>query len=285
MHNNYMRQYIQLSRKSAEEAAAGDIASMYALIETMKADGGAEAKSVLWLAYKWLGLHQSAYEVYAAIGDPKDRKQQRWLLELKEKAASHGDKFAVKPRRPLAKDAGKTDGGVLPKFRYFPDPLGSGVFEKTAAGEEIMCPCCGKATEYYYTTIPYCIPNVENLCPTCIADGAAAKKYGCTFISDGEEVSSAEKQKELFERTPGYIAWQEEYWLAHCDDYMEYLGNVGTKELKEAGIFDEVIAEYAAHNEYDTEDIGDYLVAGGSMTGYLFRCLHCGTYRIWVDVD
>jgi hypothetical protein len=72
MHNNDMRQYIQLSRKSAEEAAAGDIASMYALIERMK-----------------------------------------------------------------------VDGGVLPKFRCFPDPFGSGVFEKTATGEEVMCPCCG----------------------------------------------------------------------------------------------------------------------------------------------
>jgi uncharacterized protein CbrC (UPF0167 family) len=285
MNKNYMQQYIQLSRESAEEAATDDIESMYALIETMKADGGAAAKSVLWLAYKWLALYQSAYEAYAAIGGPNNRKQQRWLWELKEKAASHGDKFAVKPKRPLAPSAGKTDGGVLPKFRYFPDPLGNGVFEKAEAGEEIICPCCGKVTEYYYVTMPYCIPNVENLCPACIASGAAAKKYDCTFVQGGEGVSNTEKQKELFERTPGYIAWQGEYWLAHCDDYMEYLGDVGTKELKEAGIFDEVIAEYAAHNEYDTEGIGDYLVAGGSMTGYLFRCLHCGTCRIWVDAD
>jgi hypothetical protein len=55
------------------------------------------------------------------------------------RAASHGDGYAVTP----APRAGSTDGGVLPKFRCFPDPFGSGVFEKTATGEEVMCPCYG----------------------------------------------------------------------------------------------------------------------------------------------
>ncbi|MDR0354355.1 MAG: CbrC family protein [Deltaproteobacteria bacterium] len=251
----------------------------------MKADGGAEAKSVLWLACKWLGLHKSAYDFYPAIDAPKDRKQQRKLLELKEKAATDGDDFAVKPRRPLAGGGGQTDGSGSPTFRYFPDPLGNGALAKAEEGEEIICPCCGKATEYYYAAIPYCRENVENLCPACIASGAAAKKFDCAFVQGGESVSNAERQKELFERTPGYISWQGEYWLAHCDDYMEYLGEAGTKELKEAGIFDEVIAEYATHNEYDAEGLGELLVAGGSVTGYLFRCLHCGTCRIWVDAD
>jgi uncharacterized protein CbrC (UPF0167 family) len=285
MNKNYMQQYIQLSRKSAHAAASDDVEAMYALIADLKADGGAEAKSVLWMACKWLALYQSAYEVYASLGAPGDRKQQRRLLELKALAESEGDDFAVKARRPLAPGAAKTDGGVLPKFRYFPDPLGQGVFAKAEEGEEITCPCCRRGTEYYYSASPYCIADVTNLCPRCIASGAAAKKYDCTFVQGGESVSSVKKQKELFERTPGYVSWQGEYWLAHCDDYMEYLGEVGAKELKEAGIFDEVIAEYATHNEYDVQDIGEYLEAGGSVTGYLFRCLHCGTCRIWVDAD
>ena len=41
-----------------------------------------------------------------------------------------------------------------------------------------------------------------------------------------------EKIDELFKRTPGYVSWQGEKWLACCDDYCEYLGDVGYDELK-----------------------------------------------------
>ena len=177
------------------------------------------------------------------------------------------------------------DGGKLPKFRYFPNPIGADSFASAKEGEEVRCPCCGKAAEYYYNLRPYCTADIEHLCPACIASGAAAKKFGCDFVQRAEAVSDAEKTEELFQRTPGYMTWQGEYWLAHCDDYMEYLGEVGAKELKEAGIWEDVIAEYATHFDCDAEYMEDCLVAGGTVTGYLFRCLHCGAYRIWVDVD
>lgn len=48
---------------------------------------------------------------------------------------------------------------------------------------------------------------------------------------------------ELFHRTPGYISWQGEYWLACCDDYCAYIETVGTKELEEMGIANEVFAD------------------------------------------
>lgn len=37
-------------------------------------------------------------------------------------------------------------------------------------------------------------------------------------------------------------SWQGEYWLACCDDFCAYIGDVGTKELEEMGIADEVFA-------------------------------------------
>jgi hypothetical protein len=40
MNKNYMQQYIQLSKKSAWQAATGDIESMYALIETIRKASG-----------------------------------------------------------------------------------------------------------------------------------------------------------------------------------------------------------------------------------------------------
>ena len=170
----------------------------------------------------------------------------------------------------------------LPQFRYYPDPVGTGAFEE---GEEKTCPCCGKKSTVYYSILPYCIENVENLCPLCISNGEAARKYDATFIQDAEWNGEPDKEKdeELFRRTPGYISWQGEYWLSCCDDYCAYLGTVGTRELKAMDIADEVFEEYEARNEF--EDVREYLVKDGSLCGYLFRCLHCGKYHLWVDAD
>lgn len=33
------------------------------------------------------------------------------------------------------------------------------------------------------------------------------------------------------------------------------------------------------------EDVEEYLVKDGSLCGYLFKCLHCGKYHLWVDAD
>ena len=68
-----------------------------------------------------------------------------------------------------------------------------------------------------------------------------------------------------------------------CRDYCAYLGTVGTRELEEMGIAEQVLAEYEARNEF--QDVAEYLVKDGSMCGYLFRCLHCEQYHLWVDVD
>ena len=170
----------------------------------------------------------------------------------------------------------------LPQFRYYPDPVGMGAFEE---GEAKTCPCCGKKSTVYYSTMPYCIENVENLCPLCISNGEAARKYDATFVQDAEWKGEPDKEKdeELFRRTPGYISWQDEYWLSCCDDYCAYLGTVGTRELKAMDIADEVFEEYEARNEF--EDVREYLVKDGSLCGYLFRCLHCGKYHLWVDAD
>ena len=54
-------------------------------------------------------------------------------------------------------------------------------------------------------------------------------------------------------------------------------------ELEELGIADQVFEEYDARNEYESARL--YLEKCGSMAGYLFRCLHCGKYHLWVDTD
>lgn len=46
-------------------------------------------------------------------------------------------------------------------------------------------------------------------------------------------------------------------------------------------IADEVFAEYDARDEFD--NAREYLEKRGSLAGYLFQCLHCGKYHLWID--
>ena len=39
------------------------------------------------------------------------------------------------------------------------------------------------------------------------------------------------------------------------------------------------------YTNIEFEDVREYLVKDGSLCGYLFRCLHCGKYHLWVDAD
>lgn len=174
---------------------------------------------------------------------------------------------------------------MVPTFKYHPHPVENEVFTKAKEGEQVICPCCEQETAYYYEPMIYTREDVQNLCPNCIANGKAAQKYNGSFIQDAETVSDIEKTEELFQRTPGLITWQGEYWLAHCDDYCAFIAYVGTKELEEMGILEEVLADYALQNQYEVDAVRDYLERNGSMSGYLFQCLHCGKYRLWVDAS
>ena len=71
--------------------------------------------------------------------------------------------------------------------------------------------------------------------------------------------------------------------MACCNDYCEYIGTVGTKELEELGIADDF---FEADGSFDGYDFArECLGKDGSLCGYLFRCLHCGKYYLRVDAD
>ena len=124
----------------------------------------------------------------------------------------------------------------LPAFRYHPNPLETGAFEESADG--VVCDCCGKTTHIFYTAPFYAVEDIAYLCPECIANGEAARKYDGSFQDDfsvDDGVDDPEKLDELIHRTPGYSGWQQEYWRAHCGDYCAFLGYVGARELRALG--------------------------------------------------
>ena len=282
--NSYVKEYAELIR--AYEAKQGNRESVLALYEfsdRLLEAGDRDAKAVLVDVYRTLSLMQSAYNLLLEIVDRNDRKQVKKLATLKSDAEGHGDWGAEKrPKTPKQIAEDKKKLSKLPEFRYHPDPLATESFEE---GPPEICPCCGKESTIYYSSFPYSVEDVEHLCPECIASGEAAKKFDAEFVQDAEwegEIDR-EKSKELFERTPGYMSWQGEHWLSCCNDYCAYLGTVGTKELEEMGIADEVIEEYESRSEYT--DIREYLRKDGDLCGYLFQCLHCGKYHIYVDAS
>lgn len=166
----------------------------------------------------------------------------------------------------------------LPKFKYYPNVYDCGVVEFGRG----TCNCCGREVEAYVQSM-YTTEDVDCICMECIASGAAAEKFDGEFIQDADSIDNDEAVEELFCRTPGYVSWQGENWAACCNDYCEYIGTVGTKELEELGIADELFEEDGSFDGWD--DAREFLVKDGSLCGYLFRCLHCGKYHLRVDAD
>lgn len=174
---------------------------------------------------------------------------------------------------------------MLPTFKYHPNPIETGAFQK---GTPQKCDCCGCETDLWYESPFYSIDDVDRICPKCISNGAAAKKFDGEFqdADNVGKVSDSDKLDELLHRTPGYIGWQQEYWCAHCDDFCAFIGYVGWDDLIRSGIDKEIEETYDQDIcGFDLTDVKEYMQNDGSMQGYLFRCLHCGKHLLYVDCD
>lgn len=165
------------------------------------------------------------------------------------------------------------------KFKYHPNLYTDEILQYG----EAVCDCCQKKVTEYIDQV-YAAEDLQCICLECVHNGKAAKKFDATFVANAQEVSDPEIKEELFCRTPGYMAWQGEEWIACCNDYCEYLGTVGIKELEELGIKEEALNDLAENcPEAPMDFIREYLRKDGDMTGYLFRCLHCGKYHLNFD--
>ena len=161
-------------------------------------------------------------------------------------------------------------------FHYHPDPLRTGNIKPS----DLACICCNQQRGYIYDR-----DEEEAFCPWCIADGSAAEKCNASFCHPSTlyyEGISKSIIAEINLRTPSYISWQEEDWLAHCDDACEYWGqaradylkNISPEQkeylLKEMKISEarwaEIMAEIPDSNNESTLDDPEI---------HLFVCRHC----------
>jgi uncharacterized protein len=120
----------------------------------------------------------------------------------------------------------------LPVFRYHHDPLASGSVEVSRE----KCQCCGSARGYLYTGPVYGETTPENaLCPWCIADGSAHRKFDATFVDDNAFADDvpATVMEEITERTPGFSSWQTERWLSAEGEPATFIAPVGIAEIRQ----------------------------------------------------
>jgi uncharacterized protein len=173
---------------------------------------------------------------------------------------------------------------TLPKFKYNPNPLSLGIIKK----EVTNCPVCKLEREYKYDGPFYTELEVEGICPWCISDGSAARLFNGEFQDPDncDEVTDKEYLDELVHRTPGYIGWQQEYWLSHCGDFCAIIQYVGWEEIKhlENELVDD-INSICLEWGLTEQEFKNMLLNEGSFQGYLFKCNHCSKHRLYVDSD
>jgi len=181
------------------------------------------------------------------------------------------------------------DPAALPVFRYHPDPLATG-----SVKPELDTPClgCNQLRGYVYTGAVFTEKNFildDHLCPWCIADGTAAKRFGASFNDTGttDDIPDAARD-EIENRTPGFTAWQQEQWLGCCGDGAAFLGVVGVKELALnfpgaiPAVIKHIEEEYGLEGD-DQDEFFASLQKNGQPSAYLFCCLHCQKYLAYVD--
>ena len=184
----------------------------------------------------------------------------------------------------------------LPHFIYSPKAYQLGIFIKS----DKVCQCCGQVRGMIYECNFYCTADIEALCPWCIHDGSAAKKFDGQFQSTIEPPNgdfskapalNAAIIDEIYCKTPSYVSWQGSYWLTHCDDGCEFHGDLPAGELltlssAELALFQQEHAYlFTAKNWGSLEGFNDIYEPAGEIAVYKFVCCHCGFIRLHCDMS
>ena len=173
----------------------------------------------------------------------------------------------------------------FPHFRYHRNVLHTGAVIRSSD----VCPVCKKKRGYAYFSEVFTEDDEEHhgLCPWCIQDGSAARKFN-GFAPDPYEFENIEQSRvdELTKRTPLMETFQDIIWPTHCDDFYEFIDYIWQwDDLVSRGIEKEIIEDLKENSDYSVDDLKDGLGSDSCMRSYLFRCLHCGKHHLYVDLD
>lgn len=118
-------------------------------------------------------------------------------------------------------------------------------------------------------------------------------KYEFNLSDCIEPCSNSDAKTEVIYKTPTVFSMQEFLWPSCCDDLCRYEGNLADEWHDVSKIeseIDPLIIEAVKRNETFVEigrPLGELIEAlNQNYAGVLvFRCLHCGEYRVIIDLD
>ena len=171
----------------------------------------------------------------------------------------------------------------LPVFRYHPDPIGTGMIVKS----DKVCECCEQANGLACKSPIYAAADIETICPWCVADGSAAKKFEGDFVCAHSLIQAGlpiEIVDEVSKRTPGYESWQEASWLACCGDACAFHGDESREYL--LSLDQDGIMHLSRETRFPFDVLMDIIAhyePGGSPAFYRFKCRHCGAIHHHAD--
>ena len=173
---------------------------------------------------------------------------------------------------------------MIPEFRYHPNPIATGNIQPS----DIVCLCCGQNRGYIYTASVYAREELRDaICPFCIADGSAAEKFNAMFSDNSPLIEAGVPEQivdEVTKRTPGYVSWQQEVWLACCGDACKFHGDAPKVEMRE--LDGETLEQFLFEIEWSASEWKDFVPhyeAGGNPAIYKFVCRHCKRPRYGMD--
>lgn len=203
----------------------------------------------------------------------------------------------VKPKEPVVYDIEN-----LPKFKYLADS--KRLFKENVNGDE--CICCGRVSKYVYygpfmyakkiELLPLEFKEDTILCPECIQSGAAAKKFDgkFTWLDNIQRCANKDGRVEVSRRTPSFYSLQEIFWLSCCDDPCKYVGQLGDlidlwncdsdviNEKIDLQIID-ALRKNEITKDMSIEEIIETVRCDG-IGICIFQCLHCGKFKVHVDI-
>ena len=175
----------------------------------------------------------------------------------------------------------------LPRFRFHPDPVGSGSVVRSAK----PCLCCRKSRGHVYAGPTYAGTDLPPaLCPWCIADGSAHRKFAVTFVdSEAFDADAPEETiTEICERTPGYCGFQPERWPSCCGSPATFISSAGIDDIRTRFQCLEPVLLTNIEQDFGVptgaaEKILEALRRNNSPMAFVFQCEHCERHLGYVD--
>ena len=208
----------------------------------------------------------------------------------------------------VREDWARKQRGTLYMFRYFLGPVHE---MSDLVDGDAVCSLCGRTRR--------CFRLESALCSTLAAD-ARGSAVGCIEclqqgrfefwhdteigVLDENGLTHVYKHNQpppedfppsaLIElrRTPQIVTWQQELWLAHCNDFMAYIGTWEPRDFHANTVGGDGRLLFLEMTDKKYQHLWDVSLPPGATrleswhaTFYAFRCLHCGKLRGNWDCD